>query len=483
MENETALLTNQQMSQADLLTVKSDVSASQLMDNAGSAAADIIMKRWPAQPAVVLCGPGNNGGDGFVIARRLAQAGWPVRLALLCSVKDLKNESAEHAQKWGSEIETLSPEVLGDATLVVDAIFGAGLARPLTGAAKATLEAAANKGLTIIAIDVPSGVMGDSGESVGAVQSHLTVTFFRKKPGHLLFPGRRLCGETIVSDIGIAESVLTAIKPSTFENHPCFWQLALPVLADDGHKYQRGHAFVFGGYPMTGAARLAASAAARIGAGLTSIAVSEKTSYAYATAFMSIMIMPFKNDIDIDVLIADSRISGYLIGPGASVGESTQKLTLELLSIKKPLVIDADAITSFREKPFLLFKAIDGPCVITPHEGEFKRIFSIEGDKLQRARKAAVLSGAVIVLKGRDTVIASPDGRAVINSNSPASLATAGTGDVLSGMILGLICQGMDPFLAACAAVWMHGAAANLFGIGLIADDLPNLLPKVRSSL
>jgi ADP-dependent NAD(P)H-hydrate dehydratase / NAD(P)H-hydrate epimerase len=483
MKNKTALLTVQQMSQADLQTVKDGLPAVQLMENAGSSVAAIIVGRWALQPVLILCGPGNNGGDGFVVARRLREAGWPVRLALLGSVEALKNETAEHAQHWGAAIETLGPEVLGDAKLVVDAIFGAGLARPLTGAAKATLEAAANQGLTLIAIDIPSGVMGDSGESVGAVQSHLTVTFFTKKPGHLLLPGRRLCGETIVTNIGISENVLNSIKPNTFENHPFLWQHALPTLKDDGHKYQRGHALIFGGYPMTGAARLAASAAARIGAGLTSIAVSQESLHAYASGLMSIMIKPIKNDGDLNVLLADPRFSSYLIGPGASIGDATQMMTLKLLAIKKPMVIDADAITSFREKPQLLFDGIIGPCVLTPHEGEFARIFSLDGSKLERGRKAAALSGAVVVLKGSDTIIASPDGRAVINSNAPANLATAGTGDVLSGMILGLLCQGMDPFLACCAAVWMHGAAANRFGVGLIADDLPSLIPAVRRSM
>jgi ADP-dependent NAD(P)H-hydrate dehydratase / NAD(P)H-hydrate epimerase len=483
MSNETALLTVSQMSQADSLAIKAGTPSVELMYNAGCGVANAILKRWPMQPVVVLCGPGNNGGDGFVAARMLKLAGWPVRIALLPNVEALNNASADHASQWSGAIERLSPDALGDATLVVDAIFGAGLVRPLDGMVKATLEAADRQKLIIVAIDIPSGIMGDSGASVGAVQSQLTVTFFRKKIGHLLNPGRTLCGETIVQDIGISGSVLDEIKPRIFENDPCLWRLLLPSINVDEHKYERGSALIFGGYPMTGAARLAAEACARIGTGLTSIAVPESAFCAFASEPASIMIKLLKNAEDTGQLLADTRFSSYLIGPGAGVGGSTQENTLKLLTTGKPLVIDADAITSFQAQPTLLFDAIVGPCVLTPHEGEFRRLFSATGDKLIRACSAAAQSGATIVLKGTDTIIASPDGRAVINANAPPSLATAGAGDVLSGMILGLLGQGMDPFLACSAAVWMHGEAANNFGIGLIADDLPDQLPRVRQSL
>jgi ADP-dependent NAD(P)H-hydrate dehydratase / NAD(P)H-hydrate epimerase len=460
MDNKTALLSVKEMSRADALTINAGVPEPELMNNAGTAVANVIMARWPEQPVVVLCGPGKNGGDGYVVAQKLNASGWRARAVAF---------------------DALCATALGDATLVVDAIFGAGLSRKVDGQAKLTLNAAANKKLIIVAVDVPSGITGDSGEDLGAIQANLTVTFFRKKPGHLLFPGRKLCGETIVCDIGISSIVLTTIAPTTFENHPSLWQSAIPSTNDNDHKYKRGHALIYGGYPMTGAARLAAHAAARMGAGLTTIAVPEHALSIYTAGLMSIMIKPLQAPDSMELLLADTRFSGFLIGPGAGLSEESKTNTLQMLATKKPLVIDADAITSFKEQPSLLFQSIAGPCVLTPHEGEFDRIFAIKGDKLQRARAAAKQSGAIVILKGADTVIASPDGRAVINSNAPATLATAGSGDVLSGMILGLLSQGMDPFLACCAAVWMHGAAAKLFGIGLIADDLPDLLPKVRS--
>jgi ADP-dependent NAD(P)H-hydrate dehydratase / NAD(P)H-hydrate epimerase len=483
MDNRTALLTVDQMSRADALTVSSGLPAAELMDNAGSAVAEEIIKGWPMQPIIVLCGTGNNGGDGFVVARKLKLAGWPVRVALLGSLKDLKNESSEHARRWNGPIEVLNPQALEDATIVVDAILGAGLNRVFNGVAKQTLLAAIDKKLTIVAIDVPSGIMGDSGEDLGAVQANLTVTFFKKKPGHLLLPGRNLCGLTVVKDIGISPDVFSKITPKTFENHPCLWKSKLPSLSTSNNKYQRGHALVYGGYPMTGASRLASHACARMGAGLTTIAALEIAHAIYSVGLMSIMVKPLAHLAAIDELMIDPRFSSFLVGPGAGVGNETKRIAQKMLATGKPTVIDADAITSFKEQPMQLFDSIINACILTPHEGEFSRLFTKSGSKLVRARDAAAQSGAIVILKGADTVIVSPDGTAVINSNAPATLATAGSGDVLSGMVLGLLSQGMLPFQACCAAVWMHGEAANLFGTGLIADDLPDLLPRVSATL
>jgi ADP-dependent NAD(P)H-hydrate dehydratase / NAD(P)H-hydrate epimerase len=462
MDNKTALLSVHQMSEADQLTINSGLPNTELMENAGEAVTQAIIERWPVQPAVVLCGPGNNGGDGFVVERLLRSAGWPVR--------------AVHFHE-------LNPASLGEATLVVDAIFGAGLTRPVTGEPKNTLDAAASKKLIIVAIDTPSGVVGDTGENIGAVQANLTVTFFRKKPGHLLLPGRTLCGEIVVKDIGISDTVFSKITPTVFENDPSLWQSSLPLISDNHNKFHRGHALIFGGFPMTGASRLAAHATARIGAGLTTIAVPENAFAVYAAGLLSIMVEPLKTSETFDELLTDLRFTGFLIGPSAGVGEHTKLRTLDILATGGPTVIDADAITSFKNSPATLFDAIKGPCVLTPHEGEFSRIFSCEGDKLRRTRQAALISGAVVILKGADTVIASPDGSTVINANAPPTLATAGAGDVLSGIVLGLLAQGMPPFLASCAAVWIHGAAAKQFGPGLIADDLPDLLPRVLANL
>ena len=271
----------------------------------------------------------------------------------------------------------------------------------------------------------------------------------------------------------------TMNDPIALSNDPSLWLAELPGPLDTSNKYTRGHALIFGGYPMTGAARLAARAAARSGAGLTTVAVPEVAFPIYAAALTSIMVRPLSAPPDFLNLLEDQRFSALLIGPGAGLGEETRTHVQGTLHSNRPVVLDADALTSFADDPNTLFKAITGDCVMTPHDGEFQRLFEVGGDKVTRARRAARLSGAVLILKGRETVIAAPDGRAIINSNAPATLATAGSGDVLSGIVLGLLAQGMAPFMAAAAAVWLHGAAATQFGPGLIAEDLPDLLPGV----
>jgi NAD(P)H-hydrate epimerase len=480
---DTALLDARQMSEADRLTVAGGTSVHALMENAGLGVAQEVMRRWTPRRVTVLCGPGNNGGDGFVAARHLEAAGWNVRVASLGSRDHLKGAARQHADNWRGGVEPLTPDAVDSAELIIDALFGAGLNRPLDGAPRATLAAATAKRVPVVAVDIPSGVNGDTGENMGAVAAVLTVTCFRKKPGHLLFPGRELCGELIVTDIGTPVAVLDRIVPNTFENDPRLWLDALPRTHQGGNKYTRGHALVSGGYPMTGAARMAARAAARMGAGLTTIAVPEPALPVYAAALTSIMVKPLAAPAEFDVLLQDDRTTAFLIGPGAGVSESTRARTLAILATRRAVLIDADAITSFQEDPSVLMNAIAGPCVMTPHEGEFKRLFDPSGDKLTRTRRAATRSGAVIVLKGSDTVIAAPDGRAIVNANAPPTLATAGSGDVLCGMILGLLTQGMEHFAAAAAAVWMHGAAAAEFGPGLIAEDLPDLIPIVLRRL
>jgi NAD(P)H-hydrate epimerase len=369
------------------------------------------------------------------------------------------------------------------ASLIIDAVFGAGLSRPIDGVALATLRAAAQSGTPIVAIDVPSGMNGDTGEDWGAAPATLTVTFFRKKPGHVLLPGRLLCGETVVADIGIQAGVLPQICVAIHENVPALWRHALPLPASGGNKYSRGHALVYGGAIMTGAARMAARAAARAGAGLTTVAAPECAWPIYAASLTSIMVRPLPQPETLDELLSDTRLNAILIGPGAGVGEQTRAHALSMLRTRRAVLLDADALTSFQHTRDTLFAAIGGPCVMTPHDGEFRRLFDETGDRLTRARGAAARSGAVIVLKGADCVVAAPDGRACINANAPATLATAGSGDVLGGIILGLLAQGMETFLAASAGVWMHGEAARLFGPGLIAEDLSEVLPSVWQGL
>jgi NAD(P)H-hydrate epimerase len=463
------------MTDADRATIAQGTPEALLMQNAGNAVAREILRRFSPRPVTVLCGPGNNGGDGFVIATALAQRGWPVRVAC---------DSHPHASQWTGVIEAVTPAAIDGAALTVDALFGSGLRRPLETTAAATLGAAAKRNVPLVAVDIPSGIMGDTGASLGAAAAACTVTFARKKPGHVLLPGRELCGEIVIADIGIPQAVLEALPIDTWENDPLLWRTELPQATPQGNKYTRGHALLCGGYPMTGATRMAARAAARVGAGLTTIAVPEVAFPIYASALTSIMVQPLCRDGDLARLLSDPRYTGFLIGPGAGVNDATRDTALKILATSRPVLLDADAISVFAGKAADLARAIKGPCVMTPHEGEFARVFNAGGgDKLTRARAAARQSGAVLVLKGADTVVAAPDGRAIVNTNAPASLATAGSGDVLSGLIVGLLAQRMDAFLAAAAAVWMHGAAAALFGPGLLAEDLPDLVPGVLRQL
>jgi NAD(P)H-hydrate epimerase len=477
------LLSVAQMNEADRLTTASGTPGSLLMQKAGEAVAWEITRRWTPRPVTVLCGPGNNGGDGFVVAIALARSGWPVRVALLGSRQTLRGDAQHHAQRWTGALEPLSPQAIDGAELLVDALFGSGLSRPLDPQVVGTLALATQRKIPLVAVDVPSGVLGDSGESQGAAASSCTVTFARKKPGHLLLPGRGLCGDVVVADIGIPPAVLESLSINTWENDPALWLKQLPRPQASVNKYTRGHALLYGGYPLTGAARMAARAAARIGAGLTSIAVPEVAFAIYAAALTSIMVQPLAQADDLERLLSDRRYTAFSIGPGAGVNATTRAGALAMLGTESPVLLDADAITAFAQGADALFQAIRGACVMTPHDGEFARIFDAAGDKLTRARRAARRSGAVIVLKGADTVIAAPDGRAIINSNAPPTLATAGSGDVLGGIILGLLAQGMEAFAAAAAGVWMHGAAAADFGPGLLAEDLPDLLPVVLRRL
>ena len=499
------LLTVTQMSQADACTIAAGTPGTVLMARAGQAVADAIVARWSQRPVLVLCGPGNNGGDGFVVARLLAEQGWPVRVALYGNVVALKGDAAWAADQWlqlcrdrqvsdQDAVEPLSALVLGDIGLVVDALFGAGLARGLDDACRAVLAQVQQRPCPVVAVDVPSGVWGDSGHADGAIACDLTVTFFRKKPAHCLYPGRALCGQVAVADIGIEPTVLPALNVQTFENMPTLWQQQWPQVSKVGHKYTRGHAVVVGGAEMTGAARLAAKAAARAGAGLTTVAAPAPAWPIYAASLDCIMVHRLDGGgagewaQALAEWMVDPRLSAFLIGPGA--GADVKASALTLLASGRPVVLDADALTCFSDEPQVLFDAIHGstaPVVLTPHEGEFQRLFGAQSEsisnKLARARSAAQRSGAVVLLKGADTVIAHPDGRAAINVNAPAWLGTAGAGDVLAGLITGLLAQGMPAWDASCAAAWLHGQAAQQFGPGLIADDLPQQIPSVLQGL
>lgn len=442
------LLTPQQMYRADELSVASGISVETLIDNAGRAVAEEIVRRYGARRTVVLCGPGNNGKDGEVAARHLKAWGWPITVS----------------------------EDISKAELIIDALYGAGLSRDFPAELANKINGA---GVPVISIDVPSGLDGLTGYPRGAsVKATLTITFFRKKPAHVLLPGRELCGEIVVADIGIPESVLAAIGPQLWENT----KPILPTFGPSSHKYSKGHAVIVSGPKLnTGAARLAANAALKIGAGLVTLAGGEAELLIQAAHSTAIMLAQTDNAIALGSFLNDKRKNAVCIGPAAGMGSETRARARAVLASGAAVVLDADALTSFAADPGELFIAIaerpERPVVLTPHGGEFQRLFkeldSLSKPKYEQAISAAKQSGAIVVFKGADTVIASPDGRAAVNTNAPSSLATAGSGDVLAGLLTGLLAQKMPAFEAACAAVWLHGDAANRHGArGLTAEKL-----------
>lgn len=508
------LLTNDEMSRADRAAVAAGIPSLTLMENAGRAVAEQAMAMVrPGARVAILCGPGNNGGDGFVAARLLKRASYDVRLHLLGDKAALKGDAAEMARWWDGPVRPMDPAALESMHLIIDALFGAGLTRPLDGLAAQMVAAINNSGLPVLAVDVPSGLDGTSGAATGpVVTATRTVTFFRKKPGHVLLPGRTLCGDTILADIGIPDAVLSGdLAAPTVENAPAIWRQSCPRPRLDAHKYARGHALVVSGPAFhSGAARLAALGALRAGAGLVTVASPPSALPENAAHLTAIMLTPCESPPALSRILEDTRKNAVLIGPGAGIGSDTARMTEAALRSAAAVVIDADALTSFAEQalgddgpvafgftaarrvdarqPMTLFELIGDragrPVIMTPHEGEFARLFpGASGSKLDRARAAAAQSGAIVILKGADTVIAAPDSRAAINTNAPPWLATAGSGDVLAGIVTGLLAQGMPAFEAACAAVWMHGEAAAHFGPGLIAEDLPDMLPRVLAKL
>ncbi len=495
------LLTPAEMGEADRMTIAGGTPGVVLMERAGLAVADEAARLARSRGRIaVICGPGNNGGDGFVAARLLARRGYAIELGLLGSRHGLRGDAAIAAARYEGKVVAAGAIDLDGVDCVIDALFGAGLARDIEGEAATIVERIngfAGAGGRVLAVDVPSGVDGESGKVRGvAVRATASVTFFRLKPGHLLLPGRALCGAIRLVDIGIPASVLTRIAPQTFVNSPAVWRRALQRPDADSHKYARGAVLVLSGPAhQTGAARLAARAALRSGAGIVALASPLPAVAVNAGHLTAIMVAPFSGVRDFESLLADERRRALVLGPGAGVGPELRGLVAAALTRsaeRRTIVLDADALTSFAGEAERLAGLIArGGCaaVLTPHEGEFARLFAdapgvrAEDSKLERARAAARLMGAVVLIKGADTVVAAPDGRAAIGWDLPPTLATAGSGDVLAGLIAGLAAQGAPAFEAASAAVWMHGACARALGPGLIAEDLPEALPGVLRAL
>lgn len=494
-----ALLSGAEMAAADEAAIASGIAGFTLMERAGRAVADAVSRRGrPGERVLVLCGPGKNGGDGFVAANLLAGRGFSVTLALAGERGRLTGDAGQAASGWQGPVLAIAEAAPEEHDIVVDALFGAGLNRPIEGAVAVLVERVNAGGRPVVAVDVPSGVSGDSGMTGGpAIRADETVTFFRLKPGHLLYPGRALCGVVTLADIGItAEMAFGPGKPAamTFSNEPALWQGQLPRHEAGTHKYRRGAvAVAAGGLSGVGAPRLGARAALRIGAGLATIICRPEALAAHAGRGPdALMQMAASDGAAFAAVLAKRKLSALLAGPALGLDDMAEEVVTAALRSNLPLVLDADALTVLAARPELLV-GLTGrrpvPTVLTPHEGEFLRLFGDRhpyasgASRLVRAREAAAATASVVVLKGPDSVIAAPDGRAAINATGSAALATAGSGDVLGGIVAGLLAQGMPAFEAACAAVWLHGKAGEALGLGLIADDLPEALPALLRSV
>lgn len=481
MSDGREIITVSQTRAIDAAASAAGVPTRALMENAGRAVADAVMARFPSCPIAVLCGPGANGGDGWVAARLLRDAGWPVSVYSAAPREALRGDAADAASAWVGSVAPLK-NATAQERLFIDALFGAGLARALDGDAARLAQTLPRE--RVIAVDVPSGIDGDTGRALGDVSfsAALTITFVRKKPAHVLTPGRGWCGEVIVADIGVSEGVVAAQNIALWENDPSLW--AMPWPGAESHKHQRGHVIVASGpHTRTGAARLAARAALRAGAGLSTVLSPSDALAENAAQLTAVMVKEAKHDAD--YADAASGAQCLVIGPAFGV-ETIQRtrLTAAIDASKRcALVLDADALTLLAP----LTRSLDARDVLTPHVGEFRRLFPglLEASlsRIETAREAALRAGSVVLLKGPDTIIASPDGRAIVNSTGTPFLATAGSGDVLAGIIAGLIGQGMGSFEAAAAGGWLHGRAGEVLGPGLISEDLAEILPRILSDL
>ncbi|MBZ7921593.1 NAD(P)H-hydrate dehydratase [Ensifer adhaerens] len=482
------LITPSEMTAIDQAAARSGIDSFTLMRNAGLAVTAAALRRFPdAARFVVLCGPGNNGGDGYVAARGLAESGADVTVFALGDATVLQGDAARARSEWNGPVAALAAFDPQPGDVVIDALFGAGLSRDLPGNVVQLIERVNASGLPVVAVDLPSGIDGRTGEIRGAAfAARHTVTFMAPKPGHWLLPGRPLCGTLEVFDIGIPARVMFSGAGSLRLNAPAVWSGWGGDLAPSTHKFRRGHLVVFSGdRQATGAARLAAMAGLAAGAGLVTVATGKAALGINASQLTAVMVKEVEGKRDLTKWLQDHRLGSFVLGPGFGVGKKARDFALALCD--RSLVLDADGITSFQANREELFAALlrgGGRMVLTPHEGEFARLFpEIAGDgklsKVEKAQKAARASHAVIVYKGADTVVAAPDGRAVVNNNAPPWLATAGSGDVLAGITGAHLAQGMPAFEAAAAAVWRHGAAGDRAGQGLTAETLIGAIPPM----
>lgn len=455
-----------EMGHVDAAAARS-VPVAVLMENAGRAVARAIRQHVRPCRVLVLCGPGNNGGDGYVAARRLAEQGWPVAVACLAPPHP-GGDAAHAAAQWGGPVVAFTPENAARFDLVVDAIFGAGLSRDVEPDVARVLAAAPR----IVAIDTPAGVDGATGAVRGyAPQAEMTVTFCRLKPGHLLLPGRTLCGRTVLADIAIPETALDSVPIRTWRNEPGLWRT--PVCTVDSYKYSRGVVSICGGRDMPGAARLSAAGARAAGAGLVRLAVGDSAPVYRMTAPPGLIV----DSGPLAELLEDSRRHVWVCGPGLSVDEVATTFSV-LTDAGREVIADAGAFAMAAGQP----DRLRGAAIITPHIGEFTRVFGRPGaDRIAAARQAADRTGAVTVLKGPDTIIAAPDGRVAINAHATPMLGTAGSGDTLTGIIAALLAAGMPRWDAACAGVWMHGDAALHAGEWPVAEDFDRHLGAARA--
>jgi hydroxyethylthiazole kinase-like uncharacterized protein yjeF len=486
-----AVLSTAQMYEADHLTIKSGLSGIELMENAGTAVTAHITAHWDACKTLVLCGPGNNGGDGYVVARQLSEAGWDVDVAQYGAVEKLSADAKHMRGQLGSvsSVGDMASVPVSDFDLIVDAIFGAGFRGTLPPEISTVFECAAEADVPIVAIDVPSGVDGDTGKiSSGTPMASMTVSFFKAKLGHLLYPGRENCGRLEIADIGIPEHVLDELAVDVFENSLELWRSFYPQPSATGHKYNRGHAVIVGGgVSNTGAARISARNALRVGAGAVTLLCPASALMIYAQAMEAVMVSSFQNSEDLNKFVKSKRIASLLIGPANGVNDITRQNVMAVLATDANIIIDADAISVFKDNPQELFTAIKskmtGQVVLTPHEAEFNRLFDIEGTRVDRCRSAANASGATVILKGATTCIASPSGSVVLNTHASPWLATAGSGDALAGILCGLMASMNDGLKASAAAVWLHGEAGVRLGAGMTAEDIEKTLPSILSDI